>query len=100
IRDFHVTGVQTCALPIFKRCSAPCVGRIEEADYAELVSDAKDFLAGKSTRVQAKLADAMQAASGNMDFEMAAVYRDRLKALTFRSEERRVGREGTCAWAA
>src|SRR3546814_14022697 len=57
--------------------------RISEADYAELAGDAQDFLAGKSTKVQRKLGAAMQSASDAMDFELAAVYRDRLKALTF-----------------
>ncbi len=92
--SFFSNRDRPCLLYQIKRCSAPCVGRIEEADYTELVSDAKDFLAGKSTRVQAKLADAMQAASGNMDFEMAAVYRDRLKALTFIQGSQAVNAEG------
>jgi len=81
--SFFANRDRPCLLYQIKRCSAPCVDRISQADYAELVGDAKDFLAGKSTKVQAKLAEAMQAASENMDFEMAAVYRDRLKALTF-----------------
>ncbi len=92
--SFFSNRDRPCLLYQIKRCSAPCVGRVEEADYAELVSDAKDFLAGKSTRVQAKLADAMQTASGNMDFEMAAVYRDRLKALTFIQGSQAVNAEG------
>ena len=49
-----------CLLYQIKRCSAPCVERISQADYAELVGDAKDFLAGKKTQVQAKLGGAMQ----------------------------------------
>ena len=72
-----------CLLYQIKRCSAPCVGRISEADYAELVSDAKDFLGGKKTQVQAKLGGAMQDAAEAMDFERAAMLRDRLRALTF-----------------
>ncbi|MFZ4746138.1 MAG: excinuclease ABC subunit UvrC [Sphingomonas sp.] len=72
-----------CLLYQIKRCSAPCVGRISEIDYAELVSDAKDFLGGKKTQVQAKLGDAMQEAAEAMDFERAAMLRDRLRALTF-----------------
>jgi len=92
--SFFSNRDRPCLLYQIKRCSAPCVGRIEATDYAELVADAKDFLAGKSTRVQAKLADAMQTASGNMDFEMAAVYRDRLKALTFIQGSQAVNAEG------
>ena len=72
-----------CLLYQIKRCSAPCVGRISETDYAELVSDAKDFLGGKKTQVQAKLGGAMQDAAEAMDFERAAMLRDRLRALTF-----------------
>ncbi|MGL5838871.1 MAG: excinuclease ABC subunit UvrC [Sphingorhabdus sp.] len=72
-----------CMLYQIKRCSAPCVGRIDKAGYAELVADAKSFLGGKSTGVQAKLATEMQAAAEDMNFERAAMLRDRLKALTY-----------------
>ncbi len=72
-----------CLLYQIKRCSAPCVGRISAPDYAELVGDAKAFLAGKATGVQAKLGSAMTEAADAMDFERAAMLRDRLKALTF-----------------
>jgi excinuclease ABC subunit C len=72
-----------CLLYQIKRCSAPCVGRISTADYAEFVGDAKSFLAGKATSVQAKLGTAMETASAAMDFERAALYRDRLRALTY-----------------
>jgi excinuclease ABC subunit C len=72
-----------CLLYQIKRCSAPCVDRIDKGGYAELVSDAKAFLGGKSTAVQVKLAKDMEAASEALDFERAAMVRDRLKALTF-----------------
>lgn len=72
-----------CLLYQIRRCSAPCVDRISEADYAELVSDAEAFLDGKASGVQAKLAESMNAAAEAMDYELAAIYRDRLKALTF-----------------
>ena len=65
-----------------KRCAAPCVGRVSEAEYARLVSDAEKFLSGKSTSVQADLAGQMQEASDAMEFERAAAIRDRIKALT------------------
>ena len=80
---FFKTRDRPCLLYQIKRCSAPCVGRIDQAGYGELVRDAKDFLAGKSTKVQAKLGAQMTAAAEGMDFELAAVLRDRLKALTF-----------------
>jgi excinuclease ABC subunit C len=72
-----------CLLYQIKRCSAPCVDRIDAAAYGDLVHDAKDFLSGKATSVQAKLGRQMQAASEAMDFERAALLRDRLRALTF-----------------
>ncbi|MGC1469561.1 MAG: excinuclease ABC subunit UvrC [Sphingorhabdus sp.] len=72
-----------CLLYQIKRCSAPCVDRIDKAGYAELVVDAKAFLGGKSTAVQAKLAKEMEGAAEALDFERAAMVRDRLKALTF-----------------
>ncbi len=81
--SFFSNRSRPCLLYQIRRCSAPCVGRIGEVDYAELVQDAQDFLGGKSTKVQAKLGDAMTRAAEAMDYEMAAVYRDRLKALTF-----------------
>ncbi|MGI9433273.1 MAG: excinuclease ABC subunit UvrC, partial [Geminicoccaceae bacterium] len=64
-----------------KRCTAPCVGRIEPADYAELLDQARDFLAGKSRAIQSRLQRDMIKASDALDFEQAAVIRDRLKAL-------------------
>jgi excinuclease ABC subunit C len=81
--SFFTNRARPCLLYQIKRCSAPCVGRIDEAGYAELVEDAKDFLAGRSTRVQERLGKQMAEAAENMDFELAAVYRDRLRALTY-----------------
>ncbi|MCR8724290.1 excinuclease ABC subunit UvrC [Frigidibacter sp. ROC022] len=71
-----------CLLYQIKRCSAPCTGQIDQASYAALVGDAERFLQGKSTRVQATLAAEMAAASEALEFEKAAVLRDRIKALT------------------
>ncbi len=71
-----------CLLFQIKRCSAPCVGRISAEDYAKLVSDATDFLNGKSRAIQQSMSKRMQAASEDLDFETAAVYRDRIRALT------------------
>ncbi|HYN47154.1 MAG TPA: excinuclease ABC subunit UvrC, partial [Allosphingosinicella sp.] len=61
----------------------PCVGRVDEAGYDELVRDAKDFLGGRSTKIQQKLQALMTDSSDAMNFELAAVYRDRLRALTY-----------------
>src|SRR5438046_4951448 len=83
-----------CLLYQIKRCSAPCVGRISDEDYAELVEDAKAFLAGKSTNVQGRLSKLMAEAAERQDFELAAVYRDRLRALTYIQGSQTVHAEG------
>ena len=92
--SFFATRDRPCLLYQIRRCSAPCVGRIDAAGYAELVSDARDFLQGKSTKVQAKLGEQMQAAAENLDFELAAILRDRLKALTFIQGSQAINAEG------
>jgi excinuclease ABC subunit C len=71
-----------CLLYQIKRCAAPCVGYVSEADYGALVADAERFLAGKTTKVQEDLAREMQTASEAMEFERAAALRDRIRALT------------------
>ena len=65
-----------------KRCSAPCVGKISPDSYRQTVKDAEDFLNGKTTAIQARLASEMSAASEELEFERAAALRDRIKALT------------------
>lgn len=65
-----------------KRCTAPCVGYISEADYAKSVKDAANFLSGKTKEIQESLAEQMMDASEAMEFERAAAMRDRIKALT------------------
>lgn len=65
-----------------KRCAAPCVAKVNRAEYLDLVSDARRFLEGKTTSVQSDLAAAMAEASDAMEFERAAALRDRIKALT------------------
>ncbi len=92
--SFFNTRDRPCLLYQIKRCSAPCVDRIGKDEYAELVADAKSFLAGKSTQVQAKLGAQMTAAAEAMDFELAAVLRDRLKALTFIQGTQAINAEG------
>ncbi|MBV7264705.1 excinuclease ABC subunit UvrC [Erythrobacter ani] len=72
-----------CLLYQIKRCSAPCVDRVSEDDYEGLVRQAKDFLAGKSGQVQADLERQMAKAAEDLDFETAAILRDRLRAATF-----------------
>jgi excinuclease ABC subunit C len=71
-----------CLLYQIKRCSAPCVGYISEADYAAAVADAAEFLGGKTTRIQEALAADMADAAEAMEYERAAALRDRIRALT------------------
>ncbi|WP_037493723.1 excinuclease ABC subunit UvrC [Sneathiella glossodoripedis] len=78
--DFE-TRTRPCLQYQIKRCSAPCVDRITPEDYQSIVDEARAFLSGKSHAIQQKLADRMQQASDTLDFELAAVLRDRLKAM-------------------
>jgi excinuclease ABC subunit C len=71
-----------CLLFQIKRCSAPCTGEIGEEGYARLVAEARDFLKGRSRKTQRELVTLMDEASAELDFERAAIYRDRIRALT------------------
>ena len=71
-----------CILYQIKRCSAPCVGHINEKEYETTVADAIDFISGKSRRIQKNLSKEMEKASKELDYEKAAIARDRIKALT------------------
>ncbi|KAA1177855.1 excinuclease ABC subunit UvrC [Rhizobium tropici] len=76
------TRTRPCLLYQIKRCSGPCTHEISDAGYGELVQEAKDFLSGKSQNVKAHMAEAMNAAAEDLDFERAAIFRDRLAALS------------------
>ncbi|WP_336980353.1 excinuclease ABC subunit UvrC [Altererythrobacter fulvus] len=80
--SFFARRDRPCLLYQIKRCSAPCVGRIDEAGYGELVRQAKDFLGGRSTAVQQEIQQQMEASAEALDFERAAMLRDRLRAAT------------------
>lgn len=71
-----------CLLYQIKRCSGPCTHEISDQDYAGLVSEAKGFLSGKSQNVKEAMARAMNEAAEDLDFERAAVFRDRLAGLS------------------
>ncbi len=71
-----------CILYQIKRCSAPCVKHISEKEYFSTVNDAIDFISGKSRRIQKNLSKEMEKASKDLDYEKAAIARDRIKALT------------------
>ena len=83
-----------CLLYQIKRCSAPCVGRIDQAGYADLVGEARDFLGGKSGAVQKKIEAQMAEAAGALDYERAAMLRDRLRAATFIQGSQAINAEG------
>lgn len=78
----YETRTRPCLLHQIKRCSAPCTGEIAKEDYAVLVREAEAFLSGRSKVVKDELATEMNKASEAWDFERAAVYRDRLAALS------------------
>jgi excinuclease ABC subunit C len=79
---FFESRTRPCLLYQIKRCSAPCTKEIEFRDYAALVREANAFLSGRSKSVKDQLAAAMDEASTALDFEHAAIYRDRLAALS------------------
>lgn len=76
------TRTRPCLQYQIKRCTAPCVGKISDEDYARSVKDAQRYLSGKSTEVQERLKTQMAEASEAMEFERAAALRDRIRALT------------------
>ena len=76
------TRTRPCLLYQIKRCSAPCVGRISQEDYVALIEQARVFLSGRSDDVQQRLAAEMEAAAEALDFEAAALIRDRIRALS------------------
>jgi len=83
-----------CLLFQIKRCSAPCVKRISEADYAGLVGEAKEFLSGGTPSIQRRLAAEMEEAAGRLEFERAAALRDRIRGLTHVQGRDRINMEG------
>ncbi len=80
--SFYENRTRPCLLHQIKRCSAPCTGEISHEDYARLVTEARDFLSGKSRAVRDMLAREMAEASEALDFERAARLRDRIAALS------------------
>jgi excinuclease ABC subunit C len=80
--SFYANRSRPCLLHQIKRCAAPCTGEISPRDYAELTQQTKDFLTGKSQEIKTRFSERMQKASDELDFETAAIYRDRLAALS------------------
>jgi len=75
------TRTRPCLQYQIKRCTAPCVGRIEKTEYGVIVDEVRDFLGGRNREVQQALSQRMEQASANLEFEQAAVLRDRIRAL-------------------
>ena len=80
--SFFESRTRPCLLYQIRRCSGPCTGEIDFPGYTELVREAKDFLSGRSRAVKRQLAGEMEKASAELEFETAALYRDRLAALS------------------
>jgi excinuclease ABC subunit C len=80
--SFFENRTRPCLLYQIKRCSGPCTGEISHVAYARLVEEAKDFLSGRSQKVKTEISAAMQQAAEELDFERAAIFRDRLAALS------------------
>ena len=88
------TRTRPCLLFQIKRCAAPCVDRISQADYAALVAEAKLFLSGETPSIQKRLAAEMEAAAADLQFERAAALRDRIRGLTHIQGKDRVNLDG------
>jgi excinuclease ABC subunit C len=80
--SYYENRTRPCLQYQIKRCAGPCTGEIDPEDYAGLVSEAKAFLSGRSQLIKKQLAAQMEAASADLEFERAAIYRDRLSALS------------------
>jgi excinuclease ABC subunit C len=83
-----------CLLFQIKRCSAPCVRRVSEEEYGELVREAKEFLSGGTPSIQRRLAKEMEGAAERLEFERAAALRDRIRGLTHVQGRDRINMEG------
>ena len=79
-----------CILYQIKRCSGPCVGYIDKSDYKKTVDQAIQFVSGKSRDIQKNLSKEMEAASDELDFEKASIYRDRIKSLNIIQSSQRI----------
>ena len=92
---FFESRTRPCLLHQIKRCSAPCTSEIDFAEYAELVREARAVLSGKSQAVRDELSGEMEKASTALDFERAAIYRDRLAALSATQSTQGINPRGT-----
>ncbi|WP_319413231.1 excinuclease ABC subunit UvrC [uncultured Cohaesibacter sp.] len=91
----YESRTRPCLLHQIKRCAAPCTGEISIADYRELVNEAHQFLTGKSQTVRKEMSEQMQQAAESLDFERAAIYRDRLAALSHTQSHQGINPQNT-----
>ena len=80
--SMFASRTRPCLQYQIKRCTAPCVGRIKAPEYRAMVDEVRDFLSGRNRQVQERLVARMEAASEALEFETAAIFRDRVRALT------------------
>ncbi len=80
--NYFETTKKPCLQYHIKRCSAPCVGYVTDVEYAQQVTDAENFLSGQSRQLQDEFTEKMKSAASEQNYEQAAKYRDRIKALT------------------
>ena len=92
--SYFAVRKRPCLQYDIKRCTAPCVKKITEAEYADLVQQAKNFLWGKTDQVQQYLAHQMNMASDTRAYEKAAGYRDRIRLLTHIQAKQRINISG------
>ncbi|WP_229734270.1 excinuclease ABC subunit UvrC [Terasakiella brassicae] len=92
--SIFASRTRPCLQYQIKRCSAPCVGRISVREYAKLVEQSERFLRGDSKALQNELAQRMAEASENLEFEEAAIYRDRISAMTRIQQRQDINIEG------
>lgn len=93
--SFFAQRKRPCLQYHIKRCTAPCVGKVSKEQYADQAKAAKAFLSGKTVQIQQDLASLMQEASARFDYELAATYRDKIKALTTIQARQDINPEGT-----
>ena len=92
--SFFENRTRPCLLYQIKRCAGPCTNETSPQDYAKLVEEAEAFLSGRSQAIKTSLSQAMQSASQDMDFERAAIYRDRLSALSHVTSHQGINPQG------
>jgi len=95
--NYFANRTRPCLQYHIKRCTAPCVGLVDKESYGGQVEEARAFLEGKSHDLQKRFAARMEAASAEMDYELAAAYRDRIKALSAIQAKQDINLEGAMA---